>query len=462
MPLGSDWCALSGADAQIRGFLISLQRENAAIEELARNMLQKMDDEIAEEEAAAELSAKIAKRFPNGAAPEDVRHVGPLLVFSRRVSLSSAYGGPKQVADFLRSLTSNKRTKGADRAPDPDILDFVNMGFSSSKAAFMAPLRPSSAAASGEVAIQYPDIPVVPQSDDDSSSDELLGELLGHSFQDEPVRNFGLHSARPVSAGTQDSSGSGRDSGIGGGSGAAAHLDGGDRASLVTEGSTPAAPAIVPSLPPSRARKPKSSAQPDKTKQDTAAVGRSGTPSGVVGLVAFFAGDSVENRLQGSTLSSALQSDRPESEPAGTAVMVPQLPVPGGRTSPSSSSLDKKRTKHKHDQAAGGASSAPGVGGRTVTGVGQPAETVGAGLVPTMLSDSLDSGATQSKSPEAAPGGVGSTETAASLARATLKAKKEALENAAAAAAAAAARASAAAAAIMIDEEEPVKARRCL
>ena len=136
--------------------------------------------------------------------------------------------------------------------------------------------------------------------------------------------------------------------------------------------------------------------------------------------------------------------------------MAPQLPVPEGRTFPASSSLDKKRTTR--DQAAGGTSRAPGVHGHAVAGVGQPAEKVGAGLAPTMLSDSLDSGASQSKSPGAAPGGAGSTETAASLPRATLKAKKEALENAAAAAAAAAARASAAAAAIVIDEE-PVKAR---
>jgi hypothetical protein len=57
---------------QIRDFLMSLRRENASIEELAKKVLKKMDDEIVEENAAAELSSKIAKRFPNGAPPEEV------------------------------------------------------------------------------------------------------------------------------------------------------------------------------------------------------------------------------------------------------------------------------------------------------------------------------------------------------------------------------------------------------
>jgi hypothetical protein len=55
---------------------MSLPAEHAAIDELALKLLRQMNGEVdnsEDEQAAAILSQKIAKRYPNGARPEKVR-----------------------------------------------------------------------------------------------------------------------------------------------------------------------------------------------------------------------------------------------------------------------------------------------------------------------------------------------------------------------------------------------------
>ena len=71
---------------QIRTFLVSLPATHAAIDELAAKLLRQMNGELddgEDEQAAAALSQKIAKRFPKGAPPEKVNSVGMGSRFSK-------------------------------------------------------------------------------------------------------------------------------------------------------------------------------------------------------------------------------------------------------------------------------------------------------------------------------------------------------------------------------------------